>query len=281
MVARRPGTADSRLEPNRRKRVMDAVEDYLENCAQVKVDIEVVESLIKPEKTKGFSKVHSEALNEKRQQYFPALRHFGEAKRLCGKQKTMAGKPRKNCAQQGGGLNEWHDIEYQGEMTEAPPCPERTLKTPLPQQSSSPACEEEARKVSMEDRRRRSIAFELRYLDNSEEVKVGIVELQERLEVLVHIGISIHQVAHQARSENGQKIFEVFWQEGVEVCVASWTRWEAQWKGLVELERRCQDISREIQMLSKRQEIFKNAIEGKPRVQSRAIERCRTKSLNK
>ena len=29
---------------------MDAVEEYLENSAQVKVDIEVVESLLKPEK---------------------------------------------------------------------------------------------------------------------------------------------------------------------------------------------------------------------------------------
>ena len=57
------------------------------------------------------------------------------------------------------------------------------------------------------------------------------------------------------------------------VYVASWARWEAQWKGLVELERRCQDTSREKQMLSKRQEIFKNAIEGKVRVQSRASER--------
>ena len=41
----------------------------------------------------------------------------------------------------------------------------------------------------MEDRRRRGIAFEnfakemLRYLDNSEDAKVGITELQERLEV--------------------------------------------------------------------------------------------------
>ena len=91
---------------------------------------------------------------------------------------------------------------------------------------------------------------------------MGIVELQERLEVLV-----------QARSENGQKMFEVFWQEEEEVCVASWARWDAQWTSLVELERRCQDASREIQMLSKRQEIFKNAIEGKLRVQSRASER--------
>ena len=62
----------------------------------------------------------------------------------------------------------------------------------------------------------------LRYLDNSEKVKVGIAELQERLEVPVQIGISIQQVAQQARSENGQKIFEVFGKEEEEVYVASW-----------------------------------------------------------
>ena len=42
-------------------------------------------------------------------------------------------------------------------------------------------------------------------------------------------------------------------------------RWEAQRKGLVDLERRCQDMGWEIQMLSKRQAIF--------RVQDRASER--------
>ena len=81
--------------------------------------------------------------------------------------------------QQGGGLNEWRETEYQGEVTEAPPCPERTPKMPLPQQSSSSAREEEGRWALMEDRRRRSIAFEnlakemLRYLYNCEEVKSG------------------------------------------------------------------------------------------------------------
>ena len=71
----------------------------------------------------------------------------------------------------------------------------------------------------MEDRRRRRIAFEnvgkemLRYHHNSDDVKVGITELQETLEVPVQIGISIQQVAQLTRSENGQKIFEEFWQE--------------------------------------------------------------------
>ena len=46
----------------------------------------------------------------------------------------------------------------------------------------------------------------LRYLDNSSDVRVGITELQERVEVPLHIGISIQQVAQLARSENGQKM---------------------------------------------------------------------------
>ena len=72
-------------------------------------------------------------------------------------------------------------------MAKAAPCPERTLKTLLPQQSASSAREEEGHWVLMEDGRRRGFAFEnlakemLRYLDNSENVKVGIPELQERL----------------------------------------------------------------------------------------------------
>ena len=59
------------------------------------------------------------------------------------------------------------------------------LATPLPQQSSPSATEEdEGHWVLMEDRRRRSVAFDklakemLRYLDNSDDAKVGITELQ-------------------------------------------------------------------------------------------------------
>ena len=151
-------------------------------------------------------------------------------------------------ARQGSGQNEWHDVEYQGAMAKAPPCPDRTLQTPLPQPSSSSARGEEGRWVLMEDRRGRGTAFEklakgmFRYLGIVKKVKVGITELQERLDVPVQIGSSIQQVAQQARSENGQEVFEIFWQEEEEVYVASWARWDAQWRGLVELERRCQDI---------------------------------------
>ena len=158
-----------------------------------------------------------------------------------------------------------------------PPCPNSTQQTPLLQQSSS-AREEEDHWELREERRRRRIAFEslakgmLRYLDNCNEVKVGITALQERVEAPAQIGISIQQVAQQAMNEDGQKIFEVFWKEEGELFVASWARLEAQRKGIVDMER-CQDTSREIQVLNKRKENFQNAIEGKLRVQNREIER--------
>ena len=65
----------------------------------------------------------------------------------------------------------------------------------------------------MTGRRRRRVASGnlakeiLRHPDNSDDVKVGITELQERLEVLVKICISFQQVAQQARSEIGKKNF--------------------------------------------------------------------------
>ena len=150
-----------------------------------------------------------------------------------------------------------------------PPCRNSTLQTPLPQQSSSSAREEEDHWEVMEERRRRRIPFEnlakgiLRYLDNCNEVKVGTTELQERVQVPAQICISIQHVAQQAMNEDGHKIFEVFWQEERDLCIASGARWEAQRKGSVDLERRCQDKSHEIQMLNRRQEVFQNAIEGK------------------
>ena len=72
---------------------------------------------------------------------------------------------------------------------ESPPCAERTLKTPLPQQSSPSSRNEGNQWVSDEDRRRRRVAFEetakrmLTYLEDSEDLKVGVTELHEQLGV--------------------------------------------------------------------------------------------------
>ena len=132
--------------------------------------------------------------------------------------------------------NERHGIEYQGAVAKAPPCPESALRTPLPEESSSSTKEEESRWVLMEDRRRQSFAFEnvakemLRYLENREELKVGITELQEQLEVPVQIGITLQQVAQQARNESLLARRRVMYSQLGKV--------ERAVENLVELERR-------------------------------------------
>ena len=105
-------------------------------------------------------------------------------------------------------------MSYQGVMAKAPPCPERTLKTPMPQQSSPSSRDGESQWVAEEDRRRRRVAFEetaggfLTYLEDSEDLKVSVTELQEHLGLSEEASISIKQVTRQARNENGQNFLK-------------------------------------------------------------------------
>ena len=90
------------------------------------------------------------------------------------------------------------------------PCPERSLKTPMPQQTSPSSRDEESQRVAVEDRRRRRVAIEERawgflcFLEDSKDLKVSVTELQEQLGMSEEAGISIKQVTQQARNENVQ-----------------------------------------------------------------------------
>ena len=58
------------------KRVLEAAEDYLENCANMKVDIEVLERLMEPEKysTRGGSNIFQLFDTSEKQDRFVATR---------------------------------------------------------------------------------------------------------------------------------------------------------------------------------------------------------------
>ena len=71
--------------------------------------------------------------------------------------------------------------------------------------------------VAFEDAAKRM----LRYLEDSEDMKVGLSELKERLEMLEEAGFSIMQIAKQARNGRGLKLFEIFRQGENEVYTAS------------------------------------------------------------
>ena len=157
------------------------------------------------------------------------------------------------------------------------------MRTPLPQQSSSSEKEEESQWSSVEDRQKWSVAFGdaawrmLRYLKDSEDLKVGLSELKEQLETLEEAGFSIMQVAQQVGNERDKKLIQIFRQGENEVCIASSARWDTQLKGLVELERGCQDLMLEVELLSERQEVLTGLVEDKIRLESKATERyCET-----
>ena len=101
-------------------------------------------------------------------------------------------------------------------MAKVTPCPEGTLGTPLPRQSSSSTRDEESQWISVEHWRRRRVAFEeaakrmLRHLEDSEDLKVGVTELQEQLGMSEEASLSRKQIAQQAMNENGQNIFLKF-----------------------------------------------------------------------
>ena len=127
----------------------------------------------------------------------------------------------------------------------------------------------------MEDERKRCAAFEdaakrmLKYLEDSEDVKVELSELKEQLETPVETGISIMQIAEQARNERGQMLFQIF-RQGEEVYIASLARWDTQLKRLVELERRCQDLMQEVKLQSERQEVLAGMVMRKRDTQQEA-----------
>ena len=194
----------------------DAVEDYLDSCAQVIVEIELVESLLRPENLEVSLRYVLKHATSRGSNIFQLFDTSEKPNHFVASRRQWLESQGRDDARQENGRNEWYDLGYQGAKAKAPPS--STLQTPLPQQGSSSAREKDHWKV-MEERRRRRIAFEnlakgmLRYLDNSNDVKVGITELQQRVEVPLQLGTSMQQVAQQAMNEDGQKIFEIFWQE--------------------------------------------------------------------
>ena len=135
------------------KRVRNAVEDYLEKCAQVIVKIDVVESLLRPKNLEVSIRYVLEAANYGSSKIFQLFDTTEVPNHLVASRRRWLESQGRDDARQESGKNGWCDLGYQGAMAKAPPCLNSTLQTPL-----------------WEERRRRRIAFEnlaksmLRYL---------------------------------------------------------------------------------------------------------------------
>ena len=143
------------------KRVMDAVDDYLENCAQVKVEISRWWKVwLRPENLEvslRYVLKHATRRDSNIFQLFDTSEkpnHFVASRRrwLESQGKMVHGKRV--------GKTSGMILSIKEQWQKPRRTPNSTLQTPLPQQSSSSARDEEGRWVLMEDRRRRGIAFE-------------------------------------------------------------------------------------------------------------------------
>ena len=87
--------------------------------------------------------------------------------------------------------------------------------------------------VSLSKRRPRRI---LRYLEDSEELKVRTAGNVGRSKYLHQASCPTSKLPNKQETRTAN-FFEIFRQGEEEVCIASWARWNAQLKGLVELEK--------------------------------------------
>ena len=115
----------------------------------------------------------------------------------------------------------------------------------------------------------------LKYLKDSEDLKVGLGELKEQLETPEEASFSIVQITNQARNERGQKLFQIFRQEESEVYIASSARWDTQLKGLVELV----DLMKEVELVCERQEGMTGMVVSKKDMQKEAPKKYHEKGF--
>ena len=222
-----------------------------------KVDMEALEHLMEPEN----QEVSLRYILKYSTKCSIIFRLFGKAEKkdhFVASRKRWLESQGKTAKKQERWQDEWHDIKYQGVMAKALPCPERTLKTPMPQQSPPSSRDEESLWVAVEDRRRRRVAFEdtakgkLRYLEDSEDLKVTVAELQELLGISEEAGVFIRQIAQQVRNENGQKFFLFLGKEKKMYALPVGLDETRSWKVWRSWTKRCQNMRQKVNFLSKR-----------------------------
>ena len=115
------------------------------------------------------------------------------------------------------------DMNYEGKLVKAPLCPERRMRTPVPQQSSLSSTEEGSPWSAQE---RTTVAKLEQYVNNCDCIKLEIDEVDEYFLGPEYSDVDVKHVVRDATRE-GRTFFEVFSvKEKGEHLVASQWRWD-------------------------------------------------------
>ena len=121
----------------------DAAGDYLGYCAQVIVNIDLVESLLRPENLEVSLRYVLKHATQGSSIIFQVFDTSEKPNHFVASRRRRLESQGSNDARQENGRNEWYDLGYHGAKAKAPPCPNSALQTPLLRQSSSLAREED------------------------------------------------------------------------------------------------------------------------------------------
>ena len=99
---------------------MEAVEDYLENCAHVKVVIEVLERLMEPESKEISPKYILKDSTGRGGNIFQLFDTSEKQDHFVASRRRWLESQGKNGARQGSGQNEWHDIHISRKNGKSP-----------------------------------------------------------------------------------------------------------------------------------------------------------------
>ena len=111
----------------------------------------------------------------------------------------------------------------------------------------------------------------LKYLEDSEDLKVSLSELKEQLASPEEAGVSVMQIAKQARNERGQKLLQIFRQEENEVCIASLVRWDTT-ERIGGAGKALSGTDAGSETICEQQEVLNGMVEDNIRLQSTATE---------
>ena len=128
----------------RERRVIAATENYLDISADMKAEFEMLELLMDPEDSEVCLRRILTDSRKRCSRIFDIFSTKENSDRSVASKNRWLEHQEKRVAQRERLQSEWQDVKHDGTMAKAPPCTERRMRTPLPQQSSPSTLEEES-----------------------------------------------------------------------------------------------------------------------------------------
>ena len=203
-------SADLEEQPSiwstRERRVIAAMENYLDKSDEVKVEKKTLGLLVDQEDSKVCLRKIPAHARRRGSRMFEIFSTKEKADHSVASRNCWLEHPGKRVVLQERWQSDWQDVNYERTVAKAPPCPERRMRTTLPQQSSSLTREEESQWSAQE---RTAMARMEQSVNNSECKKLDIEEVEECSLEPEYADIDVKQILRKATREGRNILLSV------------------------------------------------------------------------